>query len=207
MNGVGYHHGDLRNALIAQAVEVVGQKGVEGVSLRGLARLVGVSHAAPLRHFPNRGALLAAVLTEGVTALLAGLDAETSGSAQPARARLAAITQRYVGWARANPVHHLLLRNQDVMRHADADLKRLLKRYADLQLELTERAQREGWRAGEPAAAVRLEVIAFTAGLALAFSDPLYVEVLDLRRDAERLVRQAITGFFGLSEDQLASED
>ena len=53
-----YHHGDLRAALIARAAEVVVADGVGALSLRELARDLGVSHGAPSRHFPDKQALL-----------------------------------------------------------------------------------------------------------------------------------------------------
>ena len=56
-----YHHGDLRNALIAAALAAVEQDGPDAVSLRDLAQNLGVSRAAPYRHFEDRDALLAAV--------------------------------------------------------------------------------------------------------------------------------------------------
>ena len=60
-----YHHGDLRRALIEVALELVRTRGSQGLTLRGVARLAGVSPAAPYRHFANKDALLAAVAEEG----------------------------------------------------------------------------------------------------------------------------------------------
>ena len=59
-----YHHGDLRRALVDSALELVDQEGLEALSTRELSRRLDVSHAAPARHFPNRGALLAEVAAE-----------------------------------------------------------------------------------------------------------------------------------------------
>lgn len=56
-----YHHGDLRAALIDAAVVMAEEEGVDAITTRALARKLGVSHAAPGRHFPDRRALLAAV--------------------------------------------------------------------------------------------------------------------------------------------------
>lgn len=65
MNEVPYHHGDLRNALIAAAVDAIAAHGVDALTLRALARAVGVTHAAPYRHFASKGHLLAAVAEAG----------------------------------------------------------------------------------------------------------------------------------------------
>src|ERR671912_280040 len=58
-----YHHGDLRAALVAAALELVAEKGVAGLSVAEAARRAGVSSAAPYRHFAGRSALLSAAAT------------------------------------------------------------------------------------------------------------------------------------------------
>ena len=60
-----YHHGDLAPALIAAAARVITEEGIEGLSLREVARRAGVSVAAPYRHFESKRDLLAAVATAG----------------------------------------------------------------------------------------------------------------------------------------------
>ena len=71
-----YHHGDLRAALLAAAVEVIDESGPAALSLRDLARRVGVSHAAPAHHFGDKTGLLTALATEGFE-LLADALAQT----------------------------------------------------------------------------------------------------------------------------------
>jgi len=64
-----YHHGDLKNALVTAAREILEKKGLSALSLRAVARRAGVSHAAPYRHFPNHEALLAELVGEGFAEL------------------------------------------------------------------------------------------------------------------------------------------
>lgn len=59
-----YHHGDLRNALIAAGLSILTEEGAAALSLREVARRAGVSHAAPYRHFADKDALLAAIAEE-----------------------------------------------------------------------------------------------------------------------------------------------
>ena len=66
-----YHHGDLRNALILKALEVLDDKGVAGLSLREIARDIGVGHNAPYRHFKNKTELLEALASVGFRKLKA----------------------------------------------------------------------------------------------------------------------------------------
>ena len=70
-----YHHGNLDAALVEAAARLIEERGPASLSLREVARAVGVSHAAPYRHFPNRQALLEAVAIGGFQALSAALDA------------------------------------------------------------------------------------------------------------------------------------
>ena len=62
---MAYHHGNLRQALLERAAQVIAESGVEALSLRALARDLGVSHAAPSRHFPDRRALLGELAKDG----------------------------------------------------------------------------------------------------------------------------------------------
>jgi hypothetical protein len=60
-----YHHGDLRAALLRAALDLMREQGDHEFTLREVARRVGVSHAAPVRHFRDKDALLAAIAEEG----------------------------------------------------------------------------------------------------------------------------------------------
>lgn len=71
----GYHHGDLRRALLTAAVEAIEESGATAVSLRDLARRAGVSHAAPAHHFGDKAGLLTAVAVEGFDLFADALNA------------------------------------------------------------------------------------------------------------------------------------
>lgn len=100
-----YHHGDLRNALVASAVRLVEQGGQEAFSLREAARDVGVSANAAYRHFDDRSALLTAVAADGFLRLsqhmqraMAQATAHPAGD-HPAIARFKAVGRAYVAFA------------------------------------------------------------------------------------------------------------
>lgn len=99
-----YHHGNLRAALLAQAEEVIRLHGVGALSLRDLARAVGVSHAAPRRHFADKQALLDALAVEGFERLGRELTAaleERRGA--PFAERVDASVRAYVRFAARQP--------------------------------------------------------------------------------------------------------
>jgi AcrR family transcriptional regulator len=93
-----YHHGDLRAALVDSAIAVIAERGVRGFSLAEASRRLGVSAAAPYRHFADRDELLAAVAARGLQVFAAMAAAEAADAGAP-RLRLAAMTRAYVRFA------------------------------------------------------------------------------------------------------------
>src|ERR1700733_8254711 len=94
-----YHHGNLRTALLRQAQRTVRERGVQQLSLRELAREVGVSHAAPRRHFPDRQALLDALAQAGFERLGDALLQARDRAGEGFEPRLKAISAAYVEFA------------------------------------------------------------------------------------------------------------
>lgn len=98
----GYHHGELRTALIAAGMAMLAERSADEVSLREIARRVGVSATAVYRHFPDKQALLAALALEGLDALAERQRAATS-AAGGGLAGFKAMGVAYVTFAIANP--------------------------------------------------------------------------------------------------------
>ena len=98
----GYHHGNLREALIEAARFLVTEKGPQGFTLIEAARLADVSPAAPYRHFKDREALVAEVSRLGAQAFERRMRAAAEGAPSPA-ARLMALGQAYLAFAREDP--------------------------------------------------------------------------------------------------------
>lgn len=71
-----YHHGNLRSSLLRAAKDLLRDEGVEGLSLRLVARTAKVSHNAPYHHFPDKAALLAALAEEGFLELAQRIEEE-----------------------------------------------------------------------------------------------------------------------------------
>lgn len=102
-----YHHGALHDALLAEAVRQVRERGVEQVSLRGLAQQVGVSPSAAYQHFPDKAALLRAVglwsFDELARWMRAGVERVHADGDAGSVARFAAIGRAYAEFAVGEP--------------------------------------------------------------------------------------------------------
>src|SRR3989344_1685164 len=97
-----YHHGDLRAALLAAAEAIVNRDGVAGLTLRGVAREVGASHAAPKNHFDDLTGLLSELAAIGFTRFADRMQAAAAAQTAPAD-KLNAIGRAYVEFALAEP--------------------------------------------------------------------------------------------------------
>jgi len=98
-----YHHGDLRRALLDAAFRAIERGGLEDLSLRGLARTLGVSPRAPYRHFATKEALLAAVAVESFDRASEITEARVAAAGGSPRDRLRAAGEAYVLFAVENP--------------------------------------------------------------------------------------------------------
>jgi AcrR family transcriptional regulator len=145
-----YHHGNLRTALLAQAERTVRERGVKDLSLRELAREVGVSHGAPRRHFPDRQALLDALAEAGFARLGAELQCAVRGAGDDFQARLRATAAAYIRFATQDPA---LLELMFAGKHRDQTgaLNEAAERAFSVMLELIRQGQRDGvLQPGEP---------------------------------------------------------
>lgn len=106
--GVGQHHGDLRNELIAAALQLVAESDVDGITLRAVARRAGVSAAAPYHHFADKDALLAAVARDGFDEL-GRVQRRVLGRPGTALHRLEELTTEYVLFASRHRTHYGLM--------------------------------------------------------------------------------------------------
>jgi AcrR family transcriptional regulator len=99
----GYHHGNLREALIDAALELISEKGPAGFTFADAARGAGVSPAAPYRHFRDRDALMADIAKRGFEALAEDLSTASKDGSQNPVATIERIGQAYIDFARREP--------------------------------------------------------------------------------------------------------
>ncbi|MFD8010594.1 TetR/AcrR family transcriptional regulator [Streptomyces sp. NPDC058955] len=135
-----YHHGDLRQAVLSAALDVIAADGPGALSLRDLARRAGVSHAAPAHHFGDRTGLLTAIAAQGF-GLLA--DALAGGASLADRGR------RYVRFAADHPAHFQVMFAPALLRADDPDLTAARERAgAELRAGVTARTGRDARATG-----------------------------------------------------------
>lgn len=120
--GRRYHHGNLREALLAAAEAELETAGIERFSLRAVAKRAGVSHAAPAHHFGDATGLLTALAEIGYRALDAELRAYGDAEPDPAR-RLDGAGVGYVRFAMARPALFRLIFSSARPNFAQPELK------------------------------------------------------------------------------------
>ena len=116
-----YHHGDLRAALLAAGEVELTERGVEGFSLRSVAKRAGVSHAAPAHHFGDVRGLLTALATEGFRRFQAAMDAQEAATTDP-RERAVRAGLGYLDFALARPALFRLIFSSTRTDFTDPDL-------------------------------------------------------------------------------------
>jgi AcrR family transcriptional regulator len=146
-----YHHGNLRAALVDAATALLEADGPLGVTLRGAARLAGVSQAAPYRHFPDKDALLAAVAEKGFHEMARAGEEAAARHRDDAVATLRAMGIAYVRFATAHPSHYRLMFGPAVRGSAHPSLRQAAAAgWANLSIPIVA-CQRSGrFRSGDP---------------------------------------------------------
>ena len=117
-----YHHGNLREALIQAALELIGEKGHAGFTFADAARLAGVSPAAPYRHFRDRDALMADVARLGFEQFEIALSRAWNGGAPDPLSALARLGRAYLSFARTEPAYYSSMFEAGVPPETDAGL-------------------------------------------------------------------------------------
>ncbi len=175
-----YHHGDLRRALVDAALDALAEGGTEAVGLRDLARRVGVSAAAPYRHFRDKQALIQAIAAAGFEKFGTAIDEAKEGV--PAGEQFANMAEAYVHFALGNPRLYRLMFSSELGTFEDPDLRRAADAaYASLAVAA---AKEDPEAPGEAA----ISAWAFVHGLSLLLLDG---QLLGVTADsAEPLIRK-----------------
>lgn len=139
-----------REVLISATVAHLDARGLDGLTLRQIARDAGVSHGAPLRHFASLSALLSAVAAESFCTMTEEIRSRVDSLGDNPLAQLLEAGRAYVDYALANPGSYELMFRPELLDRSDADyLDASIAAYGQLAT-LTEAAQGTGWRSDTP---------------------------------------------------------
>jgi AcrR family transcriptional regulator len=167
----GYHHGNLREALIRAALDLIAQKGPAGFTFADAARSAGVSSAAPYRHFRDRDALLADVARRGFELFAARLDqAWNEGSPDPFTA-FETVGRAYLAFAHDEPAYYSAMFEAGLSFDDDPALRQAAERsFAVLRHAAEVLCARLPPERRPPALMVSLHVWALSHGIAALFA-------------------------------------
>jgi AcrR family transcriptional regulator len=147
-----YHHGDLRRAVLDEALRLIEERGHVDFTLREVARRVGVSHTAPYRHFADKRALLTAITVEAQRMLADRIQAALDAAGSELRPRFLAAGWSYVHFALEAPAAFRVMYSSEIdeLEPAIAGSK---ERSFGILLRFIEEAQRAGaFPRGDPRA-------------------------------------------------------
>ncbi len=184
-----YHHGNLRKELLDRAAYVIAEQGIEALSLRALARDLGVSHAAPSRHFADKAELLRALATVGTDRFISYVLAAADAAGNDPLERYAAMGRAFIRFSLVFPAYYRTLTHPDVTAHADEDLKAASERHRLVIHDAARAAQAAGWLPDEKTEDAVLFSIATVRGTAAIMNDPLSSKTED---DTEAQIRRIV---------------
>ncbi len=188
-----YHHGDLRAALLERAGNVLDERGSDALSLRELARDIGVSPGAPSRHFATKQALLDALALDGFERLVADIAASVGGVGPAFGERLDAMARAFVGFCVANAALVDLMFSAKHSPEASEALGAAARRWMEQGLELVSEGQRRGEVREGPLDRVALTVFAPLQGyVGLAVSGVPLPETAD--RGLDDVIESVVRG-------------
>ena len=111
-----YHHGDLRRAILEAALELIKESGIQSLSLREIARRIGVTPAAPYHHFKDRGEILLQIGMQGYVDLLHVLE-QAAASGAGAEDECEAEFRAYLQFAREHSAVYAVMFSAELVRH------------------------------------------------------------------------------------------
>lgn len=166
----GYHHGNLREALIEAALELIAKKGPAGFTFADAARSAGVSSAAPYRHFRDRDALIADVARRGFELFAEHLErAWDDGRPDPFTA-FENVGRAYLAFARDEPAYYSAMFEAGVALDSDAGLRQASDRaFAVLRRAAEALCARLPLDKRPPALMVSLHIWSLSHGIASLF--------------------------------------
>jgi AcrR family transcriptional regulator len=167
----GYHHGNLKEALVNAALELIRQKGPAGFTFAEAARWAGVSPAAPYRHFRDRDELLGDVARRGFDQFADVLKLAWNDGAPDAMTAFDRVGKAYLGFARTEPAYYSAMFEAGVPLESNAELNAAGDRaFGVLRLACEKLIERLPAGKRPPAMMMALHVWSLSHGIASLFA-------------------------------------
>jgi AcrR family transcriptional regulator len=166
----GYHHGNLKEALLRAALELIAQKGPAGFTFAEAARWAGVSPAAPYRHFRDRDELLASIALRGFNQFEAALTRAWDAGRPDVFTAFDRLGKAYLEFARAEPAYYSAMFEAGIPLATNPELREAGDRAFAVLRDVAEKlcAQAPA-RSRPPALMVALHIWAMSHGIASLF--------------------------------------
>ncbi|HEY6754759.1 MAG TPA: TetR/AcrR family transcriptional regulator [Pseudolabrys sp.] len=166
----GYHHGNLKEALVRAALELIAEKGPAGFTFADAARWAGVSPAAPYRHFRDRDALLADVARRGFEEFATALAQAWNDGSPDAMTAFDRLGKTYLAFAKREPAYYSAMFEAGVALDSDRELRESSENaFAVLRAAAEKLVMLMPPQGRPPALMVALHVWAMTHGIASLF--------------------------------------
>lgn len=166
----GYHHGNLKEALVRAALELIAEKGPGGFTFADAARWAGVSPAAPYRHFRDRDELLADVARRGFEQFAAALVKAWDEGRPDVMSAFDRLGKAYLDFARREPSYYSAMFEAGIALDTDPQLREASERaYAVLRSASESLVARMPAHGRPPASMVALHIWSMTHGIASLF--------------------------------------
>lgn len=186
--GSAYHHGNLREALVAEAAEMIAEGGAASVTMRAIGHRLGVSRTAPYRHFGDKDALLAAVAASGFDRLRERLETIDADAPRASIERFRSMGEEYVRFALENPAHYRLMYGKEALAREDLpELRAAANALYEHLVDVIQAYQRSGRIKRQDARAQAYVAWSTVHGLASLVIDG-QIQATD---DIDELIRQA----------------
>jgi len=167
----GYHHGNLREALIQAALDLIAKKGPAGFTFADAARSAGVSAAAPYRHFRDRDALIADVARRGFELFAEHLDQAWNDGRPDTFAAFENVGRAYLAFARDEPAYYSAMFEAGLSLDDDPALREVAERsFAVLRKASESLCARLPAERRPPSLMMSLHIWALSHGIASLFA-------------------------------------
>ena len=188
-----YHHGDLRAALLAAARDMIGEAGIEGLSLRKLAERAGVSRTAPYHHFQDKNDLLCAIAAEGFQRRHREAIASFNDPSKTQREKFEAYICDYIRFAVESPEQYELMFGRSIWKQQNSteELREVAYPCFQHQVDMVRDWQSCGVISGDNPLRTAQVIWGALHGIAKLYIDGIYTDTAQI----EEVTHCAVTMF------------